>query len=274
MGMEGGHSIDGSFGALRQFYDLGARYMTLTHTCNNEIGDSSENGCFDNYDCRVGSCVSGACSETQKVGLTDFGRKVVREMNRLGMIVDISHVSPNAMLATLETAEAPVIFSHSSAKALCDVERNVPDDVLLKLPENGGIVMVTFVSYFVVPDGNATLGMVVDHIDYIVKGICPSWKPDCNPSGRFPGIGVEHIGIGSDFNGFSNPPKGLEDVSRFPHLTAELLRRGYSHHDVTLMIGGNFRRVFWEVEKVKRYHSSTVPAQGLMFPKRECRSQQ
>jgi membrane dipeptidase len=154
IGMEGGHSLDGSFGALRQFYATGARYLTLTHTCNNEIGDSSANGCADNNDCRKGTCVSGTCSEIQTAGITEFGKETIREMNRLGMFVDLSHVSPTAMKVALEVTRAPVIFSHSSAKALCPVERNVPNEILLKVQENGGVVMVTFVPSFVSPTGN------------------------------------------------------------------------------------------------------------------------
>jgi hypothetical protein len=115
--------------------------------------------------------------------------------------------------------------------------------------------------------------MVADHVDYIVKGVCPSWSPSCNPSG-FPGIGVDHVGLGSDFDGVDSLPVGLEDVSKFPELTAEFLRRGYSKHDVTLILGGNLRRVFWEVEKVKYEMSGDVPAQGLIFPQRQCRTQQ
>jgi len=245
IGIEGGHAIDSSLGALRMFYRLGARYMTLTHTSNTPWADSA--------------------TDTPKVGgLSPFGEDVVREMNRLGMLVDLSHVSPDTMRGALKVAQAPVIFSHSSAKGLCDSPRNVPDDVLKLLVSNGGVVMVSFVPSFTAPEGanligdflaekrrlearypddakaveagvnewrkghpgpKATLAQVADHIDYIRKV-----------------AGIDHIGIGSDFDGVDSTPEGLEDVSKYPALMAELVRRGYSDDDVQKVLGRNVLR--------------------------------
>jgi membrane dipeptidase len=253
IGMEGGHSIDCSLATLRMFYRLGARYMTLTHSSNTPWADSA--------------------TDTPKVnGLSAFGKAVVREMNWLGMLVDLSHVSPAAMNAALDASRAPVIFSHSSARALCDVARNVPDEVLQRLPRNGGVVMVSFVPGFTseavrvyelkrdqeskrlaalkgssekaVQDGltqwdranpapRATLAQVADHIDHIRKV-----------------AGLDHVGIGSDFDGISSTPVGLEDVSKYPGLTAELMRRGYADADIGKILGGNLLRVMRQAETV------------------------
>lgn len=253
IGMEGGHSIDASLGALRMFYNLGVRYMTLTHGSNVPWADSATDSVRHN-------------------GLTPFGEAVVREMNWLGMLVDLSHVSPATMHDALDIAEAPVIFSHSSARALCDHPRNVPDDVLQRLPENGGVVMVTFVPPFVSealrqheekrnaerdrlramrgstdqtleaglarwdqenPAPKATLAQVADHIDHIRKV-----------------AGIDHVGIGSDFDGITSVPEGLEDVSKFPALTAELIRRGYSDEAIMNILGYNVLRVMRRAEEV------------------------
>jgi membrane dipeptidase len=245
VGIEGGHALDGSLGALRMFYRLGARYMTLTHTANTPWADSATD-----------APVSG--------GLSAFGEEVVREMNRLGMLVDLSHVSPETMRDALRVSSAPVIFSHSSARALCDSPRNVPDDVLAQLKTNGGVVMVTFVPAFIAPEGGpvivaglaekrrlealypgdskavtaamaewrkahpdppATLLQVADHIDHIRKV-----------------AGIDHIGLGGDYDGTDSLPEGLEDVSHYPDLMAELLRRGYSDEDVQKVAGSNILR--------------------------------
>jgi membrane dipeptidase len=254
VGMEGGHSIDSSLAALRMFYDLGARYMTLTHSKNTPWADAS--------------------TDTPAAGgLTKFGEAVVKEMNWLGMLVDLSHVSPDTMEDALRVSEAPVIFSHSSARAICDVPRNVPDDVLRMLPKNGGVVMVTFVPGFVSPaaaewdklaDAEAdrlrqqqpgmtdeprrtamrewrqahpqpdvSIAQVADHIDHIRKV-----------------AGIDHIGIGSDFDGITTTPQGLEDVSKYPALTAELLRRGYTDAEVKKIMGLNVLRAWREAERV------------------------
>ncbi len=253
MGVEGGHSIDSSLGTLRMMYRLGARYMTLTHNSNTPWADA-------------------AADKPQHNGLTKFGEEVVHEMNWLGMLVDISHVSPAAMARVLDVTAAPVFFSHSSARAVCDVPRNVPDDILRRLPANGGVVMVNFYAGFVPPDcaarnktaaeeaarirlqlpndkaaqdaaiakwenanpPKATLAQVADHIDYIRKV-----------------AGIDHIGIGSDFDGIDGlAPAGLEDVSKYPALVAELLRRGYSDTDVEKIIGLNVLRVMRAAEQV------------------------
>jgi membrane dipeptidase len=253
IGMEGGHSIDNSLGALRMFHRLGARYMTLTHSLNNAWADSA--------------------TDTPKLGgLSPFGEEVVREMNWLGMLVDLSHVSPDTMEDAIRVTAAPVIFSHSSARAVNDVPRNVPDNILRLLPKNGGVVMVTFVPGFLSPkvaawnklqtaesdrlkvlfpaDQNAqkagvaawtaanpapraTVADAADHIDHIRKV-----------------AGIDHIGLGGDFDGITSVPQGLEDVSKYPALTAELLRRGYKDDDVKKILGLNVLRVMREVERV------------------------
>ena len=252
LGMEGGHVIENSLGALRAYYDLGARYMTLTHNVTLDWADA-------------------ALDSVRHDGLTDFGREVVREMNRLGMLVDLSHVSPATMSDALDVAQAPVIFSHSSARALTEHPRNVPDSILQRLPKNGGVVMVTFVPAFVSnevaryeqletdedervsaevadsaearrrmeawraanPRPRATLAQVADHIEHVRKV-----------------AGVDHVGIGSDFDGITNVPVGLEDVSTFPQLFAELIRRGWSDDDLRKLAGRNVLRALHEAERV------------------------
>jgi len=252
IGMEGGHAIENSLGALRVYYGLGARYMTLTHNVTTDWADA-------------------ALDSARHGGLTPFGREVVREMNRLGMLVDLSHVSPGTMSAALDVTEAPVIFSHSAARALVDHPRNVPDSILRRLPANGGIVMVTFVPAFVSaeaavldlrhmarekelkqtvsdraerrraleawdrdnPQPRATLAQVADHIDHIRQV-----------------AGTDHVGIGSDFDGIDHVPIGLEDVSHFPDLFAELARRGWSDVDLGKLAGRNLLRVLHQAEAV------------------------
>lgn len=235
LGMEGGHAIENSLGALRAFYALGARYMTLTHGSTIDWADSG-----------TGEAVHG--------GLTAFGREVVREMNWLGMLVDLSHTSPATMHDVLDVAEAPVIYSHSSAKALTGHNRNVPDEVLRRLPENGGVVMVTFVESFVneqvrlwrermegVPDEErgeaprATLSDVADHIEH-VRDVA----------------GIDHVAIGGDFDGIDRGPVGLEDVSTYPSLFAELSRRGWSESELRQLAAENMLRVMRDVEATAR----------------------
>ncbi len=227
IGMEGGHSIDNSLATLRMFYALGARYMTLTHSANLPWADASTD-----------TAVLG--------GLSKFGEEVVREMNRLGMLVDLSHVSPGTMEDALRVSEAPVIFSHSSAKAICNVPRNVPDNVLQLTAKNGGVVMVTFVPGFISqavadhdakkaegPAPRATISQVADHIDHIRKV-----------------AGIDHIGLGGDFDGITAVVSGLEDVSKYPDLTAELMKRGYADGDIRKILGLNILRVMKQAEKV------------------------
>lgn len=255
MGMEGGHSIDSSLATLRMFHRLGVGYMTLTHSANIPWADASTD-------------------EPKRGGLSAFGEEVVREMNRLGMLVDLSHVSPGTMDDAIRVSAAPVIFSHSSARAICDVPRNVPDDILRRLPANGGVVMVTFVPGFIAPEAAthglkaraqmqllraqygsdakgyeaamaawlkanpgppATLAQVADHIDHLRQV-----------------AGIDHVGIGGDYDGVSSLPVGLEDVSKYPALTAELLRRGYSEEDVKKILGRNVLRVMRAAETVAR----------------------
>ena len=214
IGMEGGHSIDNSLAALRMFHAIGARYMTLTHSTNVRWADSGTDKPVAN-------------------GLTVFGEEVVREMNRLGMLVDLSHTSPDTMRDAIRVSAAPVIFSHSDARALNDHGRNVPDDVLALLRANGGIVMVTFVPGFLRADGKATLADVANHMDHIRKV-----------------AGPDHVGIGGDFDGITAVPAGLEDVSKYPALTMELLRRGWPDEDVRKALGLNVLRVMRRAEAV------------------------
>jgi membrane dipeptidase len=250
LGAEGGHAIAGSLGVLRMLYALGVRYLTLTHNANVGWADS-------------------ATDEPQAGGLTGFGRDVVREMQRIGMLVDLSHVSVSTMNDALDVAQAPVIFSHSSARALCDSPRNVPDDVLARLAGNGGVCMVTFVPGFVSqqcadwtaglkaetarrgldpkdfdqllsikpewerahPLPRATLTQVADHVDHVREV-----------------AGIEHVGLGGDFDGTTEVTGGLEDVSRYPALFAELLRRGWTEPDCAALAGGNLLRVMRAAE--------------------------
>ncbi|HYG48819.1 MAG TPA: dipeptidase [Allosphingosinicella sp.] len=263
IGIEGGHQIGNSPAALRQFYLLGARYMTLTHSKNNDWADSGTDDPAHN-------------------GLTPFGRAIIREMNRLGMIADLSHVSPKTMHDALTASSAPIIFSHSNARALMDHGRNVPDDVLKRLPANGGVVMVNFFPGFISeawrrraadrdaedarlknlysgqperraaalaawdaahPAVDATLAEVAGHIEHIRRV-----------------AGVDHVGIGSDFDGISGTaPKGLEGVETYPALLAELARRGWSDSDLAKLAGGNILRVMERVEQVAAGMKSEPP---------------
>jgi membrane dipeptidase len=253
IGMEGGHSINSSLATLRMMHRLGARYMTLTHSLNVPWADSA--------------------TDTPKLdGLSPFGEEVVREMNRLGMLVDLSHTSPATMADAIRVSAAPVVFSHSSARALTDVPRNVPDDVLRQMPKNGGVVMVTFVPGFVSqqvadyntretaertrltaelkgntagvtsgveawraknPSPRASLLQVADHIDHIKKT-----------------AGIDHVGLGGDFDGITSVVVGLEDVSTYPALVAELLRRGYTDEDIKKIAARNILRVMHGAEAV------------------------
>ncbi len=253
LGMEGGHAIENSLGALRMYYALGARYMTLTH-----------NVTLDWADAALDSATHG--------GLTDFGRQVVHEMNRLGMIVDLSHVSPGTMSDALDATEAPVMFSHSSARAITDVPRNVPDSILRRLRSNGGVVMVTFVGSFI----NNAMKDWGDQADSVGKAIQAgpgdaashraaffAWrKAHPQPHASVADVadhvehirdvaGVDHVGLGGDYDGTSGLPDGMEDVSGYPVLFAELIRRGWSDADLRKLAGENILRVLREVEQVR-----------------------
>jgi membrane dipeptidase len=268
LGMEGGHAIENSLEALRQYYDLGARYMTLTHNVTLDWADA-------------------ALDSAKHGGLTPFGREVVREMNRLGMLVDLSHVSPGTMSDALDATEAPVIFSHSAARGLVDHPRNVPDSILARLPRNGGVVMVPFVTMFVSgavkahedslqaavaaaarrrgadaaaaradvaawlaahPRPTATTAQVADHIERVRKI-----------------AGVDHVGIGGDFDGITENVVGLEDVSTYPGLFAELAHRGWSDADLAKLASGNALRVLAQAERVAaRLKASRGPSQATI----------
>ncbi|HEX2077638.1 MAG TPA: dipeptidase [Longimicrobium sp.] len=268
IGIEGGHAIENSLDVLRQFYELGVRYMTLTHANTLDWADA-------------------ATDSARHGGLTRFGEEVVREMNRLGMLVDLSHVSPETMADAIRVSEAPVIFSHSSARALADHPRNVPDDVLRVLRENGGVVMINFYSGFVEPTAaqqmrgmfevqrrfreqfpgdpqaaqraydqwrrdnpvpRGTTATLADHIDHVVRV-----------------AGIDHVGLGSDYDGVTSLPVGMEDVSRYPYLTAELLRRGYSDEDVRKVLGGNVLRAMRQAEQVAaRLQRERGPSQAVI----------
>ncbi|GLV43880.1 uncharacterized protein CBL_11540 [Carabus blaptoides fortunei] len=221
IGIEGGHAIGTSLGVLRMFYQLGARYLTLTHTCNTPWADC---------------CIVDEPGQIPHIGgLSHFGMLVVKEMNRLGMMVDLSHVSVPTMLDALTTSRAPVIFSHSSAHAICNSSRNVPDHVLRRLAGNGGLVMVAFYPYFISCSATATMQDVVAHINHI-RNVA----------------GVDHVGIGAGYDGINLTPLGLEDVSRYPYLLSELLDSGrWSEDDLEKLAGRNLIRVFQKVEEVR-----------------------
>jgi membrane dipeptidase len=271
IGVEGGHQIGGSLAALRQYYDLGARYMTLSHFKNNEFADS-------------------ATDDPKWHGLNDFGRTVVHEMNRLGMLVDLSHVSEETMRDALEVSRAPVIFSHSSARALDDHPRNVSDDVLRLTAQNGGVVMVNFYNGYVSdafrkwnaevsaedarlnsllvgrpdereaamkawkqahPAPRVTVGEVADHVDH-VAGVA----------------GFDHVGIGGDLDGlpYDEVPDGLGSVAGYPLLFAELIRRGWSDRNLAKLAGGNVLRAMRQAEAVAASMKDEPPAMATLPP--------
>ncbi len=269
MGIEGGHAIENSLPTLREFYRLGVRYMTLTWNNTNDWAD--------------------ARGDKTHNGLTDFGKEVVREMNRLGMLVDVSHVSDKTMSDVLDVSKAPIIASHSSARALSNVARNIPDDLLRRIAKNGGVVQINFYSFFVdqktvAPQSDERgkrlqaqqealsvkyandperlaeesdkleaanplpplpISKLVDHIDHIVKV-----------------AGIDHVGLGPDFDGANDFPEGARDVSMLPNITYELLKRGYSEQDIDKILGGNFLRVFAQAEMVARKMSRTISGGG------------
>ena len=264
IGLEGGHAIENSLGTLRAYYDLGARYMTLTHNVTTAWADA-------------------ALDSAKHGGLTPFGKEVVREMNRMGMLIDLAHVSPATMSDALDVTEAPVIFSHSAARAMVDHPRNVPDSILRRVPANGGVVMMPFVTAFVSPEvaayeqdeqlyssqatkrlggdttavhnevtawrashptPHATLAQVADQIEYVRKI-----------------VGPDHVGLGGDFDGITSVVVGLEDVSKYPALFAELAHRGWSDEDMRKLAGENVLRVLEQAEQVAaRLQKSRTPS--------------
>ncbi|TDV55442.1 dipeptidase [Actinophytocola oryzae] len=249
LGAEGGHSINESLGVLRALYRLGVRYMTLTHNDNTPWADS-------------------ATDEPAAGGLTDFGREVVREMNRIGMLVDLSHVAATTMRDALDVAQAPVIFSHSSCRAVADHPRNVPDDVLERLPDNGGVCMVTFVPAFVSPEvvawdralRSAMAEAGVRHADLDQRDeFTKTWDGPRRPVTDLAAVvahvehardvaGIDHIGLGGDYDGCGELPVGLEDVSSYPNLFAALLDRGWSEEDCAKLAGENVLRALTDAE--------------------------
>lgn len=221
IGVEGGHLIDSSLGVLRTLYHLGMRYLTLTHNCNTPWAD---NWLVDKGD-----------DEAESQGLSPFGKLVLNEMNRLGVMIDLSHVSVATMKDALQLSKAPVIFSHSSAYSVCPHRRNVPDDVLQLVKSTNSLVMVNFYNQFVSCSDSATLSQVADHLDHI-KTVA----------------GAGAVGLGGDYDGVTNLPVGLEDVSKYPDLIAELLRRNWTETEVRGLLAENLLRVFSAVELVRR----------------------
>jgi membrane dipeptidase len=270
MGIEGGHAIENSLATLREFHRLGVRYITLTWNNTNDWADAGR-------------------GEKIHHGLSPFGEEVVREMNRLGMLVDVSHVSDETMSDALDVSKAPIIASHSSARALSNVPRNIPDDLLRRIAANGGVIQVNFYSLFVdaatvtpqndernrlhkaqqdaldkkykddperlaeesdkldasMPLPPLPISKLIDHIDYIVKV-----------------AGIDHVGLGADFDGAVDMPEGAKDVSMLPNITYELLKRGYSERDIRKILGENFLRVFAEAERVSRGMSKSISGDG------------
>ncbi|HKC63701.1 MAG TPA: dipeptidase [Pyrinomonadaceae bacterium] len=273
LGIEGGHAIENSLATLREFYRLGVRYMTLTWNNTNDWADAGR-------------------GEKRHNGLTDFGKEVVREMNRLGMLVDVSHVSDKTMSDVLDISTAPIVATHSSARALANQPRNIPDDLLRRIAKNGGVVQVNFYKLFLDPkaaDANAErnknpkykalsdeiankykddperlaeeqdkldaqfplpptpISILIDHIDHIVKV-----------------AGIDHVGLGADFDGAADMPEEAQDVSMLPNITYELLKRGYSEKDIRKILGENFLRVFAEAERIARKSSRNISGDGSL----------
>lgn len=228
--VEGGHTIDSSLPALRMFYQLGVRSMALTHTCNTPWAESSSK-LYQYY-------------QRKNNSLTEFGKAVVSEMNRLGMLVDLSHSSWETARAVLKHSAAPVIFSHSSAYAVCNNIRNVPDDLLLLLKRNGGLIMVNFYSNFVACSDEANVSVVADHFDHIKRV-----------------IGAESIGIGADFDGALGFPRDLDDVSKYPAIISELISRNWTEEELAGVLRLNFLRVFQKVEEVRDDMINTPPSE-------------
>lgn len=266
IGVEGGHSIGGSLGVLRILTGFGAGYLTLTHNDDTPWADS-------------------ATGDAPHGGLTRFGEEVVRELNRCGFLVDLSHTSPDTMRQAIEVSEAPVIFSHSSARALCDVPRNVPDDVLERVRATGGVVMVTFVPVFLTSAGAEANAagwaeehrLRAEHPDdpEAVRTAMDAWfdehpAPPTSVSDVADHIdhvrdvaGIDHVGVGSDFDGTPTMPEGLEDVSRFPSLFVELAARGYGDEDLTKIAGRNVLRVMREAERTASRLASERPSAAV-----------
>jgi membrane dipeptidase len=283
-GIEGGHAIEDSLGALREFHRLGVRYMTLTHVNSNNWADSSGRFYLPDFD-PADSRLHG--------GLNAFGRIVVREMNRLGMMIDISHVSDATLDDVLETSLAPVFASHSSCRSLSDIPRNLTDEQIRRIARNGGVVMINIGSYFLdqsivdawwanleplrdeyerikrihagdprrrdeaidallerMPQPRTSWTRAVDHIEHVIEV-----------------AGPDAVGLGSDFDGVEDPPEGLEDVSRLPVITEELLRRGHSEEVVRKVLGENFLRFFARVEEVARSLSDEAPSTETLASK-------
>jgi membrane dipeptidase len=267
MGVEGGHIIQDDLRALDIYYRLGVRYMTLTHTANTEWADSSGD-------------------KPKWNGLTDFGKQVVERMNRLGMMVDISHVSDKTFYDTLATTKAPVIASHSSCRALCDVRRNMTDDMIRALAKNGGVMDINFYSGFLSPAYTDAYKKIEKQVEAeiaaararyaqqgkrlpyyeetkieqrMVKDLpAPSYTVIADHIDHAVQVGgIDHVGLGSDFDGIDSAPKGMEDVSKLPDLVRELARRGYSEQDMKKILGGNLLRVMRQVERVSREMRST-----------------
>jgi membrane dipeptidase len=273
IGIEGGHQINNSLGVLRQMYDAGARYMTLTHTTNTDWADS-------------------ATDTPMHHGLTTFGEEVVREMNRLGMLVDISHVSPDTMRAALATSYAPVIFSHSSARALVDHPRNVPDDVLRTVGEKGGVVMVNFAPEYISAVRNIWaadeaaerarfnsppfVGLYIGQPERAKAALAEWVKDHPRPAATLAQVadhiehirllaGADHVGLGSDFDGIEDAPAGLEGVDKYPALLVELMKRGWTDSDVAKLAGGNVLRAMAEAERVAAKLRETRAASAVTF---------